>query len=167
MENNLEKLKANYQHWLSYVHQILGYAQGRIIHPDNARKFLDEVENANTFYQNWFFKDQFNRESFLKAIVPAVKARSQTKWLQHETPKNLYKAIQDKFGIFDYDGDGEAITFFEDDSYFVILATKVGVNVYYANHRHPLSFYLENGLVVLPTAQTIKDLAFFNRRTRL
>ena len=26
---------------------------------------------------------------------------------------------------------------------------------------------VENGLVVLPTRQTIKDLSFFNRRTRL
>ena len=164
---SLEKLKANYQHWLSYVTQLLGYANGREIHPDNARKFLDEVENSNVLYQKWFFEDPFNRESFLKAVAPAVRARSQVKCLQHETPKNLYSAIKEKFGIFDPAEDGEAITFFEDDSYFVILATKVGVNVYYANHRHPLSFYLENGWVVLPTIQTIKDLAFFNRRTRL
>lgn len=157
-------LKADYKRWLAYVTQILGYAQNRAIKPDNARKFLDEVERANPSFQNWFFENEFNKESFLKAIAPAVKAQKQLTWLQHATVKTAFRAVKETFGMFDSDDDGEAITFVEDGTQFVIIVTKIGIKVYFSNRLSPISFNLENGMVVIPTLQVIKDLTFFNRR---
>lgn len=157
-------LKADYKRWLAYVTQILGYAQNREIKPDNSRKFLDEVEGANPSFQKWFFENDLNRESFLKAIAPAVKARKQLTWLQHATVKTAFQAVKETFGTFDFDDDGEAITFVEDESRFVIIVTKIGIKVYFSNNLPPISFNLENGMVVVPTIQVIKDLTFFNRR---
>lgn len=157
-------LKADYKRWLAYVTQILGYAQNREIKPDNARKFLNEVEGTNPSFQRWFFENNLNRESFLKAIAPAVESKKQIRFLRHTNAKASLQAVKENFGSYDYDTDEEAITFTEEGIGFVILTSKIGIKVYFSNNLPPISFNIKDGFIIVPTVQVIKDLAFFSRR---